>query len=161
MLHIITTGGTIDKKYNHISGTLEVDQPVISSILTNVGFCFDDLSITNLYAKDSLDLTNLDRDLLSYTVAASKSKHILITHGTDTMNISAKLLAQHSLDKVIVFTGSFFPKSINSNDAEFNIGFALGAIKFLKNGVYISMNGNILPHDSYFKVKEQGRFIEI
>ena len=140
-LTIVTTGGTIDKIYFDDLSTYQIGEPEIGRILTSfgVGFTFN---VIALMRKDSLHLTDEDRELIRSTVAEQPTEHILITHGTDTMVDTAKVLSTIA-DKTIVLTGALNPARFRGSDAEFNIGTAVGAVQSLAPGVYIAMNGRI------------------
>ena len=92
--------------------------------------------------KDSLHITDADRELLRDAIAAQPARHVLVTHGTDTMVETAKVLASVP-GKTIVITGALNPAGFRGSDAEFNIGTAVGAVQSLPAGVYIAMNGRI------------------
>ncbi len=156
---IITTGGTIDKIYFDQKSQFQVGEPQISEMLAEANVTFD-YEVTQLLRKDSLDLTDEDRQLIFDTVRADKHRHIFITHGTDTMLVTARLL-QQIRDKVIVLTGSMQPARVRFSDAIFNIGYAMAAVQILPDGVYVAMNGRIFQPDKARKNIEMNRFEEI
>ena len=160
-IKIFTTGGTIDKTYATDKGTVNFSfgNPAIKELLDKklkIGFTFD---IKNLLSKDSTEMTEEDRLLVKKACEKSDSSKILITHGTDTMIDTAKVLASIK-NKVIILTGSSLPYVFKDSDADFNIGVAIGGLNILENGVYISMNGRIFPWNKCQKTQE-GRFIEL
>lgn len=138
---IFTTGGSIDKYYSTRESAFIVGEPQIDTILqeANVGFAFD---IESLLKKDSLDINDKDRQFIFEKVQADPHRHIVITHGTDTMVTTAQMLCDIP-DKVIVLTGAMQPASFKKTDATFNVGGAIIAVQILPNGVYIVMNGQI------------------
>ena len=140
-LCIVTTGGTIDKIYFDDKSDYQIGAPQIGEILhaLGVGFRFD---VVPVLRKDSLHITDDDRDLIRRMIEAQPTRHILVTHGTDTMVETAKALAAIS-DKVIVLTGALNPARFMGSDAVFNIGCAVGAVQTLSAGIYIAMNGRI------------------
>ena len=140
-LCIVTTGGTIDKVYFDDKSDFQVGDPQIGRILEELGVAFR-FSVIPILRKDSLHITADDRELLRATIAAQPARHVLVTHGTDTMVDTAKVLAQVP-DKTIVLTGALNPARFRGSDAEFNIGTAVGAVQCLPPGVYIAMNGRI------------------
>jgi len=140
-LLIITTGGTIDKMYFDDKSDFQVGDPQIGHMLEEMGMAFD-FQVIPILRKDSLHLTDTDRDLICATIAAQPARHVLITHGTDSMIATAKALTQIK-DKTIVLTGALSPARFRGSDAEFNIGTAVGAVQSLPAGVYIAMNGRI------------------
>lgn len=163
-IHIITTGGTIDKAYNPLSETINVLSPVIDHILLKSHVQEATRQNSELFNKDSNDLTDEDRTLLCQIVLQSEHQHFLITHGTDTMHLTAQALhdsltLETPPQKVIVITGSLTPYSMNKSDAPFNIGFAFAAAQFLTPGIYIAMHGLALPFQHHQKNKTIGRFI--
>jgi L-asparaginase len=157
---IFTTGGTIDKTYFDAKSTYEVGDPQIVHILrdSNVGI---DYRIETLFRKDSLELTDADREVLVERVGREAGDRILITHGTDTMVDSARALEsifETSPNKTIVFVGSLSPARFKNSDAEFNIGFALAAVQTLPPGIYIAMNGQTFTADHVRKNRDANRF---
>lgn len=157
---IFTTGGTIDKTYFDAKSTYEVGDPQIVDILreANVGI---DYRIETLFRKDSLELTDEDREVLVERVRRESAHRILITHGTDTMVDSARALepiVEAEPERTIVFVGSLSPARFKNSDAEFNIGFALAAVQTLDPGIYIAMNGQIFTPDHVRKNRDANRF---
>ncbi len=140
-LLIVTTGGTIDKVYFDDKSDFQVGDPQIGGILRELGVAFS-FNVIPIIRKDSLHITAADRELLRATIAAQPAQHVLVTHGTDTMVETAKVLASLT-DKTIVITGALNPARFRGSDAEFNIGTAVGAVQALPPGVYIAMNGRI------------------
>ncbi|RXD33537.1 asparaginase [Xanthomonas perforans] len=140
-LLIVTTGGTIDKIYFDDKSDYQIGDPQIGQILKELGVTFR-FSVIPIIRKDSLHITDADRELIRATIAAQPTRHVLITHGTDSMVETGKVL-QTIADKTIVMTGALNPARFRGSDAEFNIGCAVGAVQSLPSGVYIAMNGRI------------------
>ena len=140
-LTIVTTGGTIDKIYFDDKSDYQVGEPQIGRILKELGVAFR-FNVIPILRKDSLHIDAADRELMRATIAAQAAKHVLVTHGTDTMVDTAKVLAAVA-DKTIVLTGALNPAGFRGSDAEFNIGTAVGAVQSLPPGVYIAMNGRV------------------
>jgi L-asparaginase len=155
-IRVFATGGTIDKVYFDAKSDYEIGEPQAGAILHEAGVTFD-FSVESLMRKDSLELTDEDRELIRRRVTDAEEKHILITHGTDTMTETAKVLKDLD-DKVIVFTGSMLPARFRQNDALFNLGCAIGGLQALPPGVYIAMNGSLYPAHRVRKNREAGRF---
>lgn len=158
-LHVFTTGGTIDKVYFDAASTYEVGDPQITEILRNAGVAFD-WTVETLLRKDSLDLTEEDRVRIAKAVHDCPGTRILVTHGTDTMAETARVVQDHAPlgTKTVVFVGSLAPARFKSTDAEFNIGFAVAAVQTLPPGVYIAMNGRVFPAGAVRKNREANRF---
>jgi L-asparaginase len=140
-LHVITTGGTIDKVYFDATSEYEVGAPQVAEILREANVTFD-FTLESVLRKDSLDLTDADRRLIRERVEAADSRRVLVTHGTDTMVQTALALAGIP-GKTIVLTGSMQPARFRNTDAGFNVGVALGALQCLPPGVYLAMNGRV------------------
>ena len=140
-LLVVTTGGTIDKVYFDDKSDYQVGEPQIGHILQELGVAFR-FRVIPLLRKDSLHIDVGDRELLRTTIASQDERHVLVTHGTDTMVETAHVLASIP-DKVIVLTGALNPARFRGSDAEFNIGTAVGAVQSLSAGVYIAMNGRV------------------
>ena len=139
-LLIVTTGGTIDKVYFDDKSDYQVGEPQIGNILRELGVAFR-FTVIPALRKDSLHITNDDRQMVRTLIAAQPQKHVLITHGTDTMVETAKVLAD--LGKTIVLTGALSPARFRGSDTEFNVGCAVGAVQSMPPGVYIAMNGRV------------------
>ena len=140
-LLIVTTGGTIDKVYFDDKSDYQVGEPQIGHILEELGVAFR-FRVIPIMRKDSLHIEAADRELLRATIAAQEEAHVLVTHGTDTMIDTARVLASIAA-KTIVLTGALNPARFRGSDAEFNIGTAVGAVQSLPPGVYIAMNGRV------------------
>lgn len=156
MIKIITTGGTIDKTYQPLTGKLTFTSSYIPEIIHNANLTTS-VNITSIMQKDSLEMTSSDRDTMLETTQNTTQNKIIITHGTDTMVESAKFLS-HITNKVVIFTGAMIPYSIQKSDAIFNIGFALSCVQLLQNGVYIAMNGKVFDYDKVVKNLSLGVF---
>ena len=156
-IRLFITGGTIDKVYNQSNGELEFDQTHFLGMITRARIEVD-LLIEELLLIDSLDMVDADRELIVEKCTKCEEKYILITHGTDTMCETAKLLGENSIDKTIVLFGSMVPYAVNGSDAFFNFGCALGSLQLLKTGIYIAMNGRILPWTDVEKNRNLGIF---
>lgn len=144
-LLIITTGGTIDKIYFDDKSDYQIGDPQIGETLSMMDVAFD-YEINTLMRKDSLYMTDADRQHIRATVEANDHNYILITHGSDTMVETARVL--HGLaNRHIVLTGALHPARFRDSDAVFNIGCALGAVQTVEPGVWIAMNGRVWnPH---------------
>lgn len=155
-LCIVTTGGTIDKIYFDDKSDFQIGEPQIARILEDLGVAFR-FGVIPILRKDSLHLTDSDRELIRATIAAQPARHVLVTHGTDSMVQTARVLASLT-DKVIVLTGALNPARFQGSDAVFNIGTAVGAVQSLPPGVYIAMNGRIWDPAKVRKNVEANRF---
>lgn len=151
-----TAGGTIDKIYFDAKSTYEVGESILREILREGNITFDYESKV-IMQKDSLDLTDKDRDVIYDTIKGEENRLIILTHGTDTMVKTARHLASIS-EKVVVLTGSMSPARFRSSDAPFNIAFAIGAVQTLADGIYIAMNGRVFSPDNVRKNVEAGYF---
>tara|TARA_B110001454_G_scaffold78081_1_gene75610 strand:+ start:326 stop:811 length:486 start_codon:yes stop_codon:yes gene_type:complete len=156
-IRIFITGGTFDKEYNEITGKLYFKDTHMREIL-DLGRSKLDVSIRTLMMIDSLDMTDSDRNLILENCISTKGDQIIITHGTDTMTDTAKLLATGNLEKTIVLTGAMIPFKFGTSDGLFNLGSALGFVQSLPHGVYIAMNGRCFDYDKVKKNKETGVF---
>ena len=155
-LLVLTTGGTLDKVYFDALSEFQVGDAVAGSILTamNVNFEFE---VKEICRKDSLELTDQDREHLKTAIESSDANYVLITHGTDTMVDSANYIGEQA-DKVIIFTGAMQPAAFSNTDAVFNIGTAVGAFSVAQPGSYIAMSGQVYPASNVFKNYDSRRF---
>lgn len=156
---ILNTGGTFNKRYNPLKGELEVpkDGIAVESILR---YCYNtSYELLNIIHKDSLEMSEEDRELIVQTIQASNAQKVLIVHGTDTMDVTATFLALHVKDKVITLTGAMVPFSIDTVEATANFMLALGDLHVReKNGVYLAMHGTVASHGSIYKNRQKGIF---
>ncbi len=156
---IIDTGGTFNKVYNPISGNLEIDRSgkAIESIAKS---WLVDFKVINIIGKDSLDMIDSDREKIYKTIKESEFKKIIIVHGTDTIDITAKYLNKLNLDRQIILTGAMVPFSINPIEATANLSSAYGyLLKLKENRVYIAMNGKIDLYKRVIKNRGKGYFV--
>lgn len=156
---VLAMGGTIDKVYN-LAGQLEIGPPAAREIL-DVGRA-ETVTVETIVAKDSLDLTDADRDLLLDRIGRLQQGRAVITHGTDTMTQTADYLRRHPsaiAGKTLVITGALQPAAMRSTDAHFNLGAALVAAQLSPAGVYLCMNGRVFPAGSAIKDSTSGRFV--
>lgn len=155
-LRIITTGGTIDKAYFDAKSTYQVGTPQIMEVLAEANVTFNYV-VEQAMQKDSLELTDEDRQNIRQRVEAAEEAFVLITHGTDTMADTARCLTGIP-GKTIVLTGSMAPARFRASDAVFNIGCAIGACQLASPGVYIAMNGQVFPAGAVRKNREKSCF---
>lgn len=155
-IRIITTGGTIDKVYFDALSDYQVGEPTIGQILEEANVELD-YTVEKVCKKDSLELTDTDREAVAEAVRKSKENRVLITHGTDTMIKTAQYL-RGIAGKTIVFTGAMNPTKIRNSDAFFNVGCAIIAVQTLPSGIYIAMNGQVLNPERVVKNRKDQRF---
>ena len=157
---VINTGGTFNKRYNPIKGQLIVpdDNIALDKILKS---CHNvDIEVKNIVSKDSLDMTDLDRELITKTIKDSESENIIIIHGTDTVDLTSAFLEKEINDKKIVFTGAMVPMSIEEVEATMNFSLALGFLSAnVENGIYLAMHGVVVNHKNLIKDKSVGKFL--
>ena len=155
-IRFITTGGTIDKIYFDELSQFEVGDSQVRHVLTEalVGFDYD---VVPMMQKDSLELTDADRQQLHDFVANDDAERYVITHGTDTMPQTADALADLT-DKTIVLTGALSPARFRSTDAVFNVGMAVAAVQVAVPGVYIAMSGRVFAAGEVRKNRAENRF---
>jgi L-asparaginase len=156
-LRLLVTGGTFDKRYDELNGTLAFGESHVQDVLAR-GRCRLDLAIEVLMLKDSLELTDADRARIVEAARASYEERIVVTHGTDTMVESARALAAANLGRTIVLTGAMIPYVFGSSDGLFNLGSALSFAQVLPPGVYVAMNGHCFPWNDVRKNRDLGVF---
>ena len=155
-LLVLTTGGTIDKVYFDASSEYEVGEPTVPHVFREAGVTLA-WRLQPVMRKDSLELNDEDRAKIRQCCQDAPERRILITHGTDTMCLTATALVGIA-DKTIVLTGALAPARFKVTDAVFNLGLALGAVQALPAGVFIAINGTVFPADKVWKNRELGRF---
>ena len=159
-VRILVTGGTFDKEYNEITGELYFKDTHMREIL-DLGRSKLEVKIRTLMLIDSLEMTDDDRVVILDNCKRVPENQIVITHGTDTMTVTAKVIADANLEKTIVLTGAMIPYKFGSSDGLFNFGGALAFAQSLPPGVYIAMNGRYFDWDKVEKNKKTGVFEEL
>jgi len=161
MIQIFITGGTFDKEYNFITGELYFKDTHVPKLLEQ-GRSNVPVDIKTLMMIDSQDMTEEDREIIIHNCRRTPYDKIVITHGTDTMVETARVLAKANIkDKTIVLTGAMIPIAFgNSSDGFFNLGSSLAFAQVLPPGVYISMNGRYYDWDNVHKNRKTGFFEE-
>ncbi len=156
---VLTTGGTIDKQYFDSLSEYQVGASQIAHLL-EIGRVTAPFEIVELMRKDSLELTDEDRAIIVSHVEAAKTDRIVITHGTDTMTVTAQALA-HIGGKTIVLVGALAPARFAESDATFNLGMAFATAQVAAPGIYITMNGSVFRAGEVMKDRAQGAFIPL
>jgi L-asparaginase len=159
-IRIFITGGTFDKEYNELNGELYFKDTHMSDLL-EMGRSKVQVEIRTLMMVDSLEMTDEDRELIIHQCINCEETQIVITHGTDTMSETAKVLAKKVKDKTIILTGAMIPIKFGSSDGLFNLGSALAFAQTLPPGVYVAMNGRYFNWDNVRKNKQTGVFEEV
>jgi len=156
---ILASGGTFDKEYDELTGTLAFEDSHLPHML-ELGRCRLEVTVRTAMLVDSLEMTNEDRELLLAQCRRARESQIVITHGTDTMVETAKVLANglEGSGKTVVMTGAMIPFAFGSSDGLFNLGSALSFVQTLPPGIYVAMNGRYFPWDNCRKNRELGIF---
>jgi L-asparaginase len=157
MIAILATGGTFDKQYNELAGTLAFKVTHVPEML-RLGRCRVDVDVRQLMMIDSLEMTDADRRTVADACLSAAESRIVVTHGTDTMVETATVIAARQIDKTIVLTGAMVPYAFGSSDGLFNLGSALSFAQTLAAGVYIAMNGRAFPWNNVRKNRKDGIF---
>jgi len=156
-IRIIITGGTFDKHYDAIKGALTFKETHLPEILQQSRITVPvECEVSQLI--DSLEMDAEDREEILQACIKAGEDQLIITHGTDTMEITARKLGGENLKKTIVLTGAMVPFAIAGSDAIFNLGGAMTAVQLLPHGVYVAMNSRIIPWDEVSKDRQQGIF---
>ncbi len=159
-VRILITGGTFDKDYDEITGKLYFKDTHMREILV-LGRSKLEVKIRTLMLVDSLDMTNDDRAVILDNCKRVPESQIVITHGTDTMTDTARIIANGNIEKTIILTGAMIPYKFGSSDGLFNFGCALAFAQSLPPGVYIAMNGRYFDWDKVKKNRKTGVFEEL
>lgn len=155
-IRLIIAGGTIDKVYNELTGDLAFGDTHLTQMLKQARY-EDQMTIEHILMKDSLDMTQEDRDKLAEACFDASEERIVVTHGLDTMIESAQTILRALKDKpkTVVLTGAVVPYSFGTtSDALFNLGTALAFAQALPSGVYVAMNGRYFSSDNVQKDKQ-------
>jgi L-asparaginase len=156
-IRVLVTGGTFDKQYNELAGTLTFGETHVEQVLER-GRCRLDVAVQVLMMMDSLEMQDEHRARIVAAARACDERQVVITHGTDTMVETARALAAAVQDKTIVLTGAMVPFAFGSSDGLFNLGSALSFVQVLPAGVYVAMNGRWFAWDDVRKNRELGVF---
>lgn len=156
-IRLFITGGTFDKEYDEIHGKLYFKDTHLNEML-RLGRCRADVKVRTLMMVDSLEMTDGDRHLILENCRRAHEERIVITHGTDTMEDTAKVLGEGLKDKTVVLTGAMVPYAFHSSDGLFNLGSAISLAQCLPHGVYIAMNGRFFTWDNVKKNRSLGIF---
>lgn len=160
MIRIFVTGGTFDKEYNELNGTLSFEDTHVPEML-KLGRCRVDVAVRTLMMIDSLDMSDADRALIVQQCRQAPESRIIVTHGTDTMIDTARALAvtfPAGGPKTIVLTGAMVPYAFGSSDGLFNLGSAVSFVQTLPGGVYVAMNGRCFDWHDVRKNRDTGVF---
>ncbi len=158
---VINTGGTFNKRYNPLSG--ELDVPKDSLALDDIiSYCYNiDFDVLNIISKDSLEMKDYDRELIVQTIKECTNDKVIIIHGTDTIDLTSAYIDEKIKDKNIILTGAMFPISIDKIEATLNFSMAIGFLNSnCENGVYIAMHGSVKNYKKLIKNREIGQFLE-
>lgn len=156
---ILATGGTFDKEYNEIDGDLYFKKPHIQEMLS-IGRCRLQTRLQVVMMKDSLQMTEDDRRQILAACLSCAESRIVITHGTDTMEDTARFLAGKVREKTVVLTGAMIPYTFGSSDGMFNLGSALSFVQILPSGVFVAMNGRVFNPHQVHKDRKRGVFVQ-
>lgn len=159
-IHIFVTGGTFDKEYNELTGELFFKETHLPEMLQRSRSNLN-VTVRTLMMIDSLGMTDEDRELIVHQCKNATENKIVITHGTDTMTSTAKILAEKVKDKTIIITGAMIPYKFGSSDGFFNLGAALAFVQTLPIGVYVVMNGRAFNWNNVKKNRQTGQFEEL
>ncbi|PID79768.1 asparaginase [bacterium DOLZORAL124_64_63] len=159
-IRLFITGGTFDKEYNERDGSLYFKDTHMRDIL-RLGRCLLDVEVRTLMMIDSLEMDDDDRHVILNQCIKCANERIVITHGTDTMETTARLLGENVQGKTLVLTGAMIPYAFGSSDGLFNLGSALAFAQSLPHGVYIAMNGRYFTWDNVRKNRDAGIFEEL
>lgn len=159
-VRIFITGGTFDKEYNELTGQLYFKDSHLPEML-QLGRCLVPVDIRTLMMIDSLEMSEIDRELIARHCIDADEDRIIITHGTDTMAETAVVLEEKVKNKTVVLTGAMVPYKFGSSDGLFNLGSAMAFVQTLKPGVYVVMNGRCFHAGNVQKNKQTGEFEEV
>ena len=160
-MHItfIQTGGTIDKDYPHKSKgwAFEFGEPATHRILEKLDPAFD-YELVTACQKDSLEMTDEDRQKIFEMILEEDCQRVIVTHGTDTMLETANYLAERLTDRLIVLTGAMRPERFSNSEAPINLGAAIATVNLMEKGVFLAMHGIVKPHDQVQRDPQTGKY---
>jgi L-asparaginase len=162
MIQVFVTGGTFDKEYNYLTGELYFKDTHLKEMFVR-GRCEVEIDVKTLMMVDSLEMRDEDQAIIAFNCSKTPAERILVTHGTDRMVETARLLAEADIaGKTIVLTGAMIPYAFGmSSDGFFNLGSAMAFVQILPPGVYVVMNGRYFNWDRVRKNRQLGTFEEL
>jgi L-asparaginase len=159
-IRILVSGGTFDKEYDEITGKLFFRDTHLPEMLA-LARSQVTVEVEKVFMIDSLEMTDDQREQLLQKCKTCPETKIVLTHGTDTMDVTARKLGDAKLPKTIVLTGAMIPYKFGSSDGLFNLGSAISFCQSLPEGVYVAMNGHYFHYDNFKKDRETGRFVRL
>lgn len=159
-IRVFATGGTFDKEYDMLRGALYFKDTQLPEMF-RLGRSTVDINLRTLMMIDSLEMTDEDREIIARNCITVEEDKIIITHGTDTMVQTAKVLADKVKNKTVILTGAMIPYKFGSSDGFFNLGSAFAFVQTLPNGIYVVMNGRYFHWDNVKKNRKTGFFEEL
>jgi L-asparaginase len=162
-IHLISTGGTIEKTYSEQTGSVENTGNKIDRYLQQLRLPDAKVEAIHLMNKDSLDMTEHDRHqvLAAVEKCLTDGAPIVISHGTDTLVETGLYLKQRlpGLRVPIVFTGAMTPLGFERSDGLQNLTESLLAARLLAPGIYLVIHNQVFPIDRVRKDRAQARFL--
>ena len=158
-MRLYVTGGTFDKEYDEINGRLYFKDTHVREML-KLGRCHADIEVRTLMMIDSLEMNENDREIIYKSCIEADPDRIVITHGTDTLAVTARYLGERIHEKTVVLVGALIPYTFGSSDGLFNLGSAIAFAQTLPPGVYVAMNGRCFQWDNVRKNRSTGYFEE-
>jgi len=159
-IRLFVTGGTFDKEYDELEGALVFKDSHVKEML-RLGRCRVPVNVRTLMMVDSLEMTDEERDVILRNCRDCAEERIVVTHGTDTMEVTARHLGAAITDKTVVLVGAMVPYTFGSSDGLFNLGAAIAFAQTLPHGVYVAMNGRVFDYDKVRKNRRIGEFEEV
>jgi L-asparaginase len=159
-LRLIASGGTFDKRYNPLNGSLIFTVTHLHAVLQRCRLNVP-ATITELPLLDSLDMQDADRQRVLDACINAAESHVIVIHGTDTMPETAQVIGKANIGKTVIITGAMVPYDLVDSDALFNLGFAAAAVQTVPVGVYVAMGGELFSWDNVRKDKAAGRFVTL
>jgi L-asparaginase len=157
---VLTTGGTIDKNYFDSLSEYQIVDSGIPALLAEARVALP-IRVVELMRKDSLELTDADRALVAQAAREAPETHIVVTHGTDTMTETARVLAAQAPGKTVCLTGALSPARFAETDAPFNLGMAFATAQVAPPGVWIAMSGQVFDGLKVRKDRAAGKFVAV
>ncbi len=161
-IRLITTGGTIEKTYDELSGVLNNEVGVLDMMLARL--CLNGLIVEHevLMNKDSLHMTEEDHATIVQAVirAQNSVEGVVIIHGTDRLATTGETICRSITPTIpVVLTGAMRPWIMKNTDALQNLTEALLSVQLLEPGVYVTMHNRVLKFPGVVKDVEKGRFV--
>ena len=160
---IISTGGTIEKTYDAMTGVLANKVNILDIMLESLVLNGVDVVRIPLMNKDSLDMSAKDHTLICETaeaMARPMTAYSSFTARIDWPRQASNVTHMGTPPVPIILTGAMQPYELRHTDAVQNLTEALLAVQIVPPGIYVAMHNKVLQFPGVEKDLERGTFVK-